>query len=262
MKKILRTMFGALALTLTCAGIAGADQLDDIVSRGKIMIATDLAVPPFGIQNAQQEPDGYDVQVGKMLASDLGVELEIVPVTGANRIPYLQTGRVDLVISTFSLTPERAKAVSFSSPYGSIASVIFAPASVVIETAADLAGKKIGVARGTTNEGDLLKIAPEGTDVIRFDDDAAGMSALVAGQVDAFVTGESILISLAERFPERGFETKMVLRTSLMGIGVRRTDPGLLQWVNSWVLFRKNTGDLARMYKEWLKVDLPDLPAL
>src|SRR6267143_1072211 len=146
---------------------ARAEALDDIIKRGKLLVAIDIAAPPFGIQNDKMQPDGADVEVARLLAKDLGVELEVVPVTSANRIPYLQTKRVDLTMSTFSITPERAKAVNFSTPYGAINAVIFAPKSIDIKEPKDLVGKKVGVTRGTTNETDLVALAPQGTQIIR-----------------------------------------------------------------------------------------------
>ncbi len=253
-----------LAAGLLAVGLSGAraDALDDIIKRGKVLVAIDISAPPFGIQNTKMEPDGADVDAAKLLAKDLGVELEVVPVTSANRIPYLQTKRVDLTMSSFSITPERAKAVAFSTPYGAINAVIFAPKSVNIKTAADLAGKKIGVARGTTNETDLVAIAPPGAQIIRFDDEASTMAALGAGQIDAYSSSEIIASSMIPRYPDKHFESKLTLRRGYYGIAVRRNETELLQWVNTWVWFRKNSGDLDKIYRKWIGVPLPELPTL
>jgi polar amino acid transport system substrate-binding protein len=253
-----------LAAGLLAVGLSGAraDALDDIIKRGKVLVAIDISAPPFGIQNTKMEPDGADVDAAKLLAKDLGVELEVVPVTSANRFPYLQTTRVDLTMSSFSITPERAKAVAFSTPYGAINAVIFAPKSVNIKTAADLAGKKIGVARGTTNETDLVAIAPPGAQIIRFDDEASTMAALGAGQIDAYSSSEIIASSMIPRYPDKHFESKLTLRRGYYGVAVRRSESELLQWVNTWVWFRKNSGDLDKIYRKWIGVPLPELPTL
>ena len=264
----MRTRFSAVAalaamiLSGTWAPAARADALDDIVKRGKILVAIDISAPPFGIQNSKMEPDGADVETAKLLAKDLGVELEVVPVTSANRIPYLQTKRVDLTMSSFSITPERAKAVAFSSPYGAINAVIFAPKAVVIREAKDLSGKKIAVARGTTNETDLVAIAPPDAQILRFDDEASAMNALGAGQADAYSSSEIIAASLIPRYPDKGFESKFNLRRGFYGVAVRRNEPELLQWVNTFVWFRKNSGDLGRIYQKWIGVPLPELPPI
>jgi polar amino acid transport system substrate-binding protein len=260
--------FGKFILVATFAMAAGwmhtvqADELDDIIKRGKLLVAIDTAAPPFGIQNDQMQPDGADVEVARLLAKDLGVELEVVPTTSANRIPYLQTKRVDLTMSTFSITPERAKAVNFSMPYGAIDAVIFAAKSVAITAPKDLVGKKVGVTRGTTNETDLVALAPQGTQIIRFDDEASTMAALVAEQVDAYASGETIARALIPRYPDKAFESKFTMRRSFYAAGVRRGEPDFLRWVDTAIWFHNNNGDLARIYEHWVGVKLPPLPPL
>src|SRR5579875_1512003 len=91
-----------LCVALFTAGAAYADALDDIIKRGKVLVAIDISAGPFGIQNDQMQPDGADVETAKMLAKDLGVELEVVPVTSANRIAYLQSKRVDITMSSLT----------------------------------------------------------------------------------------------------------------------------------------------------------------
>jgi polar amino acid transport system substrate-binding protein len=88
--------------------------LQEIKDRGKVLIAIGLSVPPYGMTDADQKPVGLDVDLANLIATDLGVELEIVSATAPNRIPYLQTDKVDMVISTFGVTPERA--LSIASP--------------------------------------------------------------------------------------------------------------------------------------------------
>ena len=92
-------------------------DLSDILSSGKVKIAVPEAFAPFGSVGATGEHEGYDVDVAKLIAKDLGVELELVPVVSKRRIPFLETDRVDLVISTMGANPSRAKSINFSSAY-------------------------------------------------------------------------------------------------------------------------------------------------
>ena len=94
-----------------------ASLLDDIIKSGKVRIAVPIDVPPFGAVGKDKKVAGFDIDLANLLAKDLGVELELVPTTGVNRVPYLITGKVDVVISTFGATPDRAKSVSFTAPY-------------------------------------------------------------------------------------------------------------------------------------------------
>src|SRR5205814_4462768 len=113
----------ALASTLLCS-TGSADVLDEVKQAKKIRIAIDLGLPPYGMTDAQMQPTGSDVETARLLAKDFGWELEHVPITGASRIPALQTGKADIVISTLSITPERAKVIDFSVPYPPLRTVI------------------------------------------------------------------------------------------------------------------------------------------
>lgn len=105
-------LFGA-GLLGTAA--ASADTLTDIHNRKKMLVGIDLGIAPFGMTDARMQPQGSDVDVARQIARDMGVELEIVPVTGPNRVPYLMTKKVDMVISVFSITPERERSLAFLS---------------------------------------------------------------------------------------------------------------------------------------------------
>ena len=108
MKRILLGVAIAALAAIGVAHSASADALDDIKKAGKIRIAIDLGVPPYGMTDDKMQPAGSDVETAKALAKDWGLEFELVPTTGATRIPALQTGKADLVISTLSITPDRA----------------------------------------------------------------------------------------------------------------------------------------------------------
>jgi polar amino acid transport system substrate-binding protein len=234
--------------------------LDGIIKRGTVHVAIDLSSPPFGLQDENMQPAGADVDTAKLLAADLGVKLDIVQVNSANRVPYLLTKRVDFVISSFTITPDRAKSVTFSIPYGGMDEVLTARRGEHITGPADLAGKKIAVARGTTNELDAVAIAPPTAQVIRFDDEASAQSALVSGQVDGYVTGEIITKALAKRNPTLELETKFPLRTNYFAVGMRRGDADMARWVDIWVMSHKSDGALAKIFDHWVGHAATNLP--
>jgi len=257
----------AVALLLGLAALAApapalAQQaLDTIVKRGKIIVGIDLAVPPFGMQDEKFQPAGSEVETAQLLAKDLGVELEIVTVTAANRIPYLATNRVDLIMATFAISPERAKSVWFSTPYGATGSVLMGPKSAAVKSYAELAGKKVSVARGSFTEQALVREAP-GATIVRFDDDAAATAAMIAGQVDCYGTAMPIALDLIRRFPDKNYEVKFSMLTAWYSIGMKRGESDLLQWVNTFLFFRLQNGDLARIYQKWIGIPLPPTPTL
>lgn len=239
---------------------ASAASLDEIVARQKVLIGVDLSVPPFGITNDSMEPDGLDVDVARLLAKDLGVELELVPVTGQSRIPSLQTGKVDFVVASFGIYPERALSVAFSNPYGGHKSVIVAPNDAQIGSLQDLAGKRVGVPRGTAHERVLSSAGIEGMELVRFDDDSTTLNALVSGQVDAIGTVNYIGVQLQERYPDR-FSEKLTYLESFYGVGLRRGDPDLLHWLNTVLFVHNQSGELGTIYEKWMKTPMPALPS-
>ena len=100
-----------LVFLMTMAATPAVAELPDILKSGKIRIAVPENFPPFGSLGEEGEYVGYDVEIAQMIADDLGVELELVPVTSKQRIPFLETDRVDLVVSVMGANPERAKSI-------------------------------------------------------------------------------------------------------------------------------------------------------
>ena len=245
------------ALSLGLAAAASADQLQDILAAKKLRVAIDLGVPPYGMKDAALKSTGSDVETARLLAQDLGVELEIVPTTGANRVPFLQTNKADIVISSMSITPERQKVVDFSVPYAAILAVVGAPRSMTLTSAADLANKKVIATRGTTNDAELTKIAPKDAQIIRFDDDATSITAVVSGQADIFATAPALLRTINDKAPAKQMESKFVMRLNMLGIGLRKNEPALKARLDGWVRDNLQNGKLNAVYKEFHGVNLP-----
>src|SRR5580698_2930650 len=153
MKWLTRTL-AALLLLAGAATLrpASAQTIDEILSKGTINIGVLVDLPPYGILNDKQEPDGYDIDVAKLLGKYMDVKVNLVQLTSPNRIPFLITNKVDLIVATFGVTPERAKTVLFSIPYSAIENVVFAPKDKAIKSMADLKGLRVGVPRGTVQD--------------------------------------------------------------------------------------------------------------
>ncbi|MET3378998.1 transporter substrate-binding domain-containing protein [Variovorax paradoxus] len=247
-----------LALPLAFASAsAHADQLDTITAAKKIRVAIDLAVPPYGLKDEKLNATGSDVETARLLARSLGLELEIVPTTGANRIPFLQTDKADIVISSMSVTPEREKVVDFSVPYAAILAVVGAPKSMTITGPADLAGKKVIATRGTTNDQEVTKILPAGAQVVRFDDDATSITAVVSGQADIFATAPPLLKTINEKNPAKQMEPKFTMKVNMLAIGMRKNEPRLKAKLDEFVKAQLKSGDLNTIYKKFHGADLP-----
>ena len=170
---------------LVISPAARAQTVDEIVSRGSINIGVLVDLPPYGLLNDKQEPDGYDIEVAKLIGSYMGVKVNLVTLTSPNRIPFLVTNKVDLIVATFGITPERAKQVMFSIPYSAIENVVFAAKDKQIKSLDDLKGLRVGVPRGTVQDVLLTKRFGNTVKISRFDDDPSTYQSLIAGQVDA-----------------------------------------------------------------------------
>lgn len=256
---IRRTLLSALVLAapLVLLGTAHADQLDTIMAAKKIRIAIDLAVPPYGMKDEKLTSIGSDVETAQLLAKSLGLELEIVPTNGANRIPFLQTDKADIVISSLSVTPEREKVIDFSVPYAAILAVVGAPKGMAIAGPTDLAGKKVIATRGTTNDQELTKILPAGTQVIRFDDDATSITAVVSGQADIFATAPPLLKVINEKNPAKQMEPKFTMKVNMLAVGLRKGETRLKEKVDAFVKAGLKSGELNTIYKKYHAADLP-----
>ena len=253
----MKTLFAGVLIALMSLGVAAhADTLDDIKKAGKVRIAIDTAIPPFGMTDDKMQPAGSDVETAKLLAQDLGVPLEIVTTTGPSRIPALQSNKADLVISTLSITPDRAKVIDFSVPYADHPSVVAGLKTVQIKSLADLDGKKVAVVRGTTQDSDLTKQA-KGAQIVRYEDDATMAVAVASGQADILATARSLLPAISKKNPARTVEPKITMQTNWLAIGVRKDEPKLLAWLNDWVKANLRNGQLAAIYKQYHGVDIP-----
>lgn len=250
----------ATMLTLA-AGVVSlhAASLEEIRKRGVIRVATDLGVPPYASTDANMQPQGSDVETAQKLADDLGVKLEIVPVTGPNRVPFLLTDKADVVISSFSITEERKKVVNFSNPYGALQLVVAAPESIELTDISGLKGKSIGVVRGNVQDTVITETAPSGTNIMRYDDDATVSAAVISGQIDAFCTNSPLVMTLAERNPNLKITPRFVAKLLPYAVGMRKQDEDLRVYVNDWVAKGIEDGSLGKIYEKWMKVPLPDL---
>lgn len=244
------------------APAGGVGALDRIIRDRRIRITAEVTSPPFGVLGRDGQPDGSEIAVGRQLARDLGVEVEFVQVTAPQRIPALLAGRADVAISSLSITHDRAKTVMFANPHGALSVVIAGPQRTQIRSAADLAGKRIGLTRATLEEATVPGIAPQGTSIVFFDDIAATIQAMLSGQVDAAGMSAFAAKSVGERNPRAGIENKFTVRTAFYGAAIKPGDHDLLHFVNTWVFLNKQSGVLARIYEEKTGVPLPELPVI
>jgi polar amino acid transport system substrate-binding protein len=261
MPRFLLRLAACLALaTFVLTGAARAEStLDTVIKRGTLIVGISLGTPPFGITNGDMEPDGYDVGVAKLLARDLGVKLQIQDIVGSARVPSITAGKVDIVISSFSITQERAKVIAFTNPVFIDQQVMLAPKDKALGSIADMKGKRIGVTRSSTNDIAATKLAPPGTTIQRFDDDASTNQAMLAGQIDGMVTSGGGAKAISVRTPS--LETKFVVSQAPMAIGLKRDDGEWLHWLNTALFMDWTNRDIPTLQEKWFGAANASLPA-
>jgi polar amino acid transport system substrate-binding protein len=238
------------------APAAHADALDNIVKTGVLKVAVPEDYPPFGSVGPDMKPQGYDIDTAAMLARSLNVKLELVPVNSANRIPYLQTNKVDLVISSLGKTPEREKVIDFSSAYAPYYQGVFGPADIKVAGPADLTGKTVGATRGALEEVALTQMAPNAS-IKRFEDNNATIAAFLSGQVQLIAAGNIVAAAINARNPPRRPEPKFVIKDSPCFVGLNKNEGRLLAKVNAAIAQAKQDGTLNTMSKKWFGAPLP-----
>jgi polar amino acid transport system substrate-binding protein len=260
MHRFLAATLAAVALVLGIAE-ARADAFADIIKNGVVRIAVPLDVPPFGSMSQERKAEGFDIDLAEMVGKALGAKVELQQVTGANRIPYLLTDKVDIVISVMGLTPERAKQIMFTAPYADTHLAVYGPKSAVVKSPDEIGTLKVVAAKGTTQELGLAAMNPR-ANIMRTEDDATAATAYLTGQADLFATNSLIIPDLMKRAPNKEFDLKFVIRRSPAHMGVRMGEYALLQWLNSFIFFNTMNGDLDKLHRKWLAAPMAALPTL
>jgi polar amino acid transport system substrate-binding protein len=247
------TLFGAFSAQAQTA-------LDGIMAKKQINIAIPTDYPPYGFVGTDMAPQGLDIEMARLIAAKLGVKLELVPVTSANRIPYLQTKKADLVISTLGKNPEREKVINFSAAYAPFYQAVFGPKAMAVKSWEDLAGKTVAVTRGAMEDQELNKVAPPNVDYRRFEDNNATIAAFVAGQTQTIATSAAVAGDMLAKNPKVSAEFKLLLKDSPCFIGIAKGEAALKARINEIIAAAKKDGTLDAMSKKWLGKAAGDLP--
>lgn len=247
----------ALGAGLGFSSAAQADAVSDITARGTLRVAVPQDFPPFGSVGTDMQPQGYDIDMAKLIADKMGVKVELVPVTSANRIPYLQTNKVDLVISSLGKNPDREKVIDFSTPYAPFFNGVFGPGDLPVSKAEDLKGRSIGVTRGSVEDLELTKIAPADAVIKRYEDNNGTISAFLSGQVELVATGNVVAAAILAKNPPKKPEVKFLIKNSPCYVGLNKSEPGLMEKVNAIIAAAKADGSLNAISEKWLGQKLP-----
>lgn len=252
---------GAVASVAVPVRPATAETVEDIRKRGKIRLGVLGDQPPWCYVDADGKNAGYDVDFGRMLAQEMGVEPDFMVMTVAARIASLMTNKVDLCIAVMGMYPERAKVVQFSKPYAALSIIVIGKKSDNITSVADLAKMRVGVTRGAAQDTALTAQMPKGSDIRRYDDDASAIQALLAGQVDAIGGNTTYKLNIDKVQPNNDFEQKLVLNRQYMGVAMKPGQKELNEWVNRFIDKVRDSGQLEALSQKWIHQPLPELPS-
>ncbi len=248
----------ALAATATI-GTAQAVTPAEIKARGKIIVGIQGDNPPWGFVNTSGQQEGFDADIARLFAKELGVEVEFMPLAVANRIPALTSGRVDILFATMAMLPDRAKAVQFSKPYVANIIGLVAAKTTEIKTNEDMAKVTIGVPSSSVQDTQVTKNAPAGTTIRRFADDAANIQALLSGQVQA-VGANMFYVDRLNQAKPGIFENKLEFSRLYNGACTRLGEKEINAAVNTFIDKIRANGDLKAAYNKWVKLDPPTFP--
>lgn len=247
--------FHTLAAVVIASAVAvlpaKADRLQEILSKGIVRIGVPLDAPPFGYQDENRNPTGFDVEMAGLVAKALGVKLEMQQVTAANRIPFLLTDKVDIIISNLGMSPERAKQVQFTAPYVNTFIGVWGPKDLKVTSAMELGSNVVATARGTTTDLALSAANPD-ANIMRTDDDSTAATAYLSGQAQAIAYNDVQMLALIKQNPNTEFDLKFKLRTSPSHMAVQMDQQNLLHWLDEFIFFSKNNGDLERLTQKYL----------
>jgi ABC-type amino acid transport substrate-binding protein len=226
--------------------------LGDIQQKGEITIGVKYDVPPFGFNNPSSgKVEGFDVDLGQAIADKLGVKANFIEAISDNRIPFLQDGTVDLVLSTMTINAERAQEIGFSEPYYIARGRILVPQDSDIAGVDDLAGKKVCTALGSTYEATIKEQAPD-ADLQLVDSYSECLELVQNGAVDAVSTDDVILTGMIIQDDTLKLTEGDPLTTEPYGAGLPKDDAEFKEFVDGVLEEYKSGGGWAEAFEKWV----------
>lgn len=248
---ILLVIFSLVSLGSFDRGIAGT--LQDAKARGKLLAGVKTDFPPFGFVDEKGVNKGFDVDIAKALAKELfGKEdaVEFVAVTSGNRIAFLTTNKIDIILASMTITEERKKVIDYSIPYFMSGHLILVHKDSPITKYQDLAGKKVSTTQGSTGDivvGELVPTAER----VKFQHNSESLQALKDRRVDAFVQDDVLLIDLQKRNPELKIVGWPPFRPAPYGLGVRKGDKEWVDFIDAALTKIKKNGEYQKLWDKW-----------
>jgi polar amino acid transport system substrate-binding protein len=250
-----RLLLLALAMIFCLGMIVGpvqAKTLNDIIKSGKIVIGAKGDYPPWGVINEKNKFEGWEIDLCHKLAEYLFGNpdaVEFVAVTGGNRIPFLNSGKIDIIWATMGYTEERAKVVDYSIPYFKSGVQLLTKKGSAIKELEDLSGKTVITIKGTTGAQGLEKLVPNAKQ-IKFDKTSEGLQALRDDRGVAFAQDDILLFKLVQDNPDWQVVGRVFNPTD-WGVGFRKKEDDIRKYVDQTLFTMYYSGFLQETLKKW-----------
>jgi len=252
---VLLLVLGVLPLVSFGEGIAGT--LQDVKAKGKLMAGVKTDFPPFGFLDKKGVNKGFDIDIAKALSKELfGNEeaIQFVPVTSGNRIGFLNSRKIDIILATFTITEERKKQVDFSTPYFITGQLILVRGDSKITKYGDLAGKKVATIQGSIGDIAIGELVPT-AERVKFESNFGALQALKDRRVEAFVQDYVLLFDLLQKNRGLKIANLQPFRPARYGLAVRKGDRGWLDFVNSTLEKMKESGEYEKLLDKWFGLE-------
>ena len=256
MKRLAAALSAFLLLAL-CVSPVYAGKLEDIKKKGVLVAGVKDSQPPFGyVDESSREIVGFEIDLMKLLADKLGVKLETKPVTSSTRIPMLTQGDIDIVAATMTHSRERDKTIDFSVTYFLSQQKLLVKKDSGITSIKQLAGKKIGSAKGSTSEQNAKRAQPEAA-VISYETYPEAFLALKQGKVEAVTTDDAILLGLRNKDDNPGDYALVgeTISAEPYGLGLAPNDSAFRHAVNVALMEMWTSGEYQKIYDKWFGKD-------
>jgi polar amino acid transport system substrate-binding protein len=230
--------------------------------RNVIIIGTDATYPPFEFKNDQGQIDGVSVAIGDAIGKQAGKSVEFININFDGLIPALQSGQIDMIISSLTANEQRRESIDFSDPYVKTGLSILAAKDSSVHTAADLRakGRKLVVRIGTTGEQWCQQELPD-AQLVRLDTDAACVLEVINGTVDAWIYDQISVMNYNAKHPDRTRALLTPLREEVWAVGLKKGQENLKAQVNQAIAKMKKDGEFGKLANQYLAKERDQLKA-
>ena len=231
--------------------------LNKILKRGVLIVGTEPGYMPFEMKDKKGRVIGFDIDIAKHMAKEMGVKLKIVPTAWDGIIPSLLTGKFDIIMSGMTITQKRNLKVNFSIPYLEIGQTVLLRKGIKISSYKDLDDPKYTLVSkiGTTGDIAMNKLF-KNAKLRTFDTEAEALQEVLNSKADAFIYDHPLnSIFYLQKGKNKLIHLDKPITYEPIGFAIQKGDPDFINWLNNFLRQIKNDGTYERMYNKWFKTN-------